>query len=94
MAVGDFVLDDRPPPVILQKGLNYEKWGIGDIMKLPAGWLTKINTGLSYYHALKGYTLAAGNTAAWTKNHPEAWEMVSTVIEWRLERKQNGDSYK
>lgn len=91
MAVGDYVLDGHRPPPILTKALNYEKWGIGDIMKLPAGLLPKMNTALSYYHALTGYKSAAGNTAAWTKRYPHGWELVSWILEQRMERHGNSD---
>ena len=91
MAVGDYVLDGQKPPPILIKALNYEKWGIGDIMQLPAGLLPKINTALSYYHALTGYMSATGSTAAWTKRYPQAWDAVSWVLEQRMERHGNSD---
>ena len=91
MAVGDYVLDKQKPPPLLIKALNYEKWGIGDIMQLPAGLLPKINTALSYYHALTGYMSAAGSTAAWTKRYPQAWEAVALVLEQRMERHGNSD---
>ena len=92
MAVGDYVLDGQKPPPLLIKALNYEKWGIGDIMQLPAGLLPKINTALSYYHALRGYTSAAGRTAIWSKNNPQAWDAVSLVLEQRMERNKRGNS--
>jgi len=93
MAVGDYVLDGQNPPPFLLKALNYEKWGIGDIMKLPAGMLTQINVSLNCYHALMGYKSAAGRTAVWTKGNPAAWEIVSYILEQRWER-INGDSHK
>ena len=91
MAVGDYVLDGQNPPPLLIKALNYEKWGISDIMQLPAGLLPKINTALSYYHALNGYMSAAGRTADWTKKYPQAWKMVSLILEKRMERHGNSD---
>ena len=91
MAVGDYVLDGQNPPPLLNKALNYEKWGIGDIMQLPAGLLPKINTALSYYHALNGYKSAAGSTAKWSKQYPHAWELVSRILEMRMERHGNSD---
>ena len=87
MAVGDYVLDKQEPPPILRKALNYKEWGIGDVMQLPAGLLPKLNVALNYYHALEGYMSAAGQTAAWSNNNPRAWELVSYVIEERMNRK-------
>lgn len=94
MAVGDFVLSDEKPPPELTRALNYEKWGIGDIMQLPAGLLPIMNTALAYYHALNGYTSAAGQTAKWSKSNPKAWELVSYVLEKRMERAKNGNRKK
>ena len=91
MAVGDYVLDKQKPPPLLTKALNFEKWGIGDIMQLPAGLLPKMNTALSYYHSLSGYTSAAGNTAEWANRNPGAWELVSYYLERRMERHGNSD---
>ena len=88
MAVGDYVFDKKSPPPELARALNYEKWGIGDIMQLPAGLLPMMNTALNYYHALKGYKTATNSTVEWTKRNPEAWEMVSWVISERRERKR------
>ena len=90
MGVGDYVLDDSPPPPMLKKALNYEKWGIGDLMQLPAGMLPRINTALSYYYAISGYTNAAGRTVAWKRSNSRAWELVSYLLELRLERR-NGN---
>ena len=86
MAVGDCVMDKTQPPPMLSKALNYEKWGIPDIMQLPAGMLPQINVCLNYYHALQGYKSAAGKTSAWSKSNPQAWEMVSYVLAERMER--------
>ena len=92
MAVGDNVFDGQKPPPILYTALNYEKWGIGDIMQLPAGLLPRMNTVLSYYHAVRGYTSAAGNTSGWAKSNPQAWDLVAYIIEQRMERSQRGNS--
>ena len=91
MAVGDYVLDGQKPPPLLNKALNYEKWGIGDIMQLPAGLLPKMNVALNYYHSLSGYTSAAGKTSAWARNNPKAWELVSYYLEQRMERAKHGN---
>ena len=91
MAVGDFVLDRKAPPPELIKALNYERWGIGDIMQLPAGLLPIMNTCLSYYHSLSGYMSAAGNTSAWASRNPKAWQLASEVIEARMERRKRGN---
>lgn len=85
MAVGDAVWDQTAPPPILAKALNYERWGIGDIMQLPAGVLPMVNTVLSYYHALHGYRHAV-KTTDWSKRNPDAWRLVSWYIAQRMER--------
>jgi hypothetical protein len=87
MAVGDYLFDGEQPPPILLKALNYERWGIGDIMQLPAGLLSRINISLNYYHAISGY-LSAKKVTQWTSNNPEAWDIVSWVINQRMERKR------
>jgi len=87
MAVGDYLFSGDEPPPLLQKALNYERWGIGDINRLPAGLLTKVNTVLSYYHAIRSYQ-SAGKVTTWSKSNPEAWKMVSYIISERMERKR------
>jgi len=87
MAVGDYVFDKQKPPPELVKALNYEKWGIGDVMQLPAGQLGTMNTALFYYHSLQGYRSAANKTVEWTKKNPQAWEAVSYIIDQRRKRK-------
>jgi len=94
MAVGDYVFDGQNPPPLLNKALNYEKWGVGDIMQLPAGLLPKMNVVLNYYYSLNGYISAAGKTSAWSKSNPKAWELVSFVLEKRMERAKHGNRNK
>jgi len=87
MAVGDYLFDGGEPPPILLKALNYERWGIGDIMQLPAGLLPRINLALNHYHAINGY-LSATKVTQWTNANPQAWDIVSWVISQRMERKR------
>lgn len=87
MAVGDYVFDDMQPPPILAKALNYERWGIGDVMQLPAGLLPRINTVLSYYHAMQGYRQSSRATE-WAKRNQSAWDMVSWYLAQRMEQKR------
>lgn len=86
MAVGDYVFDRHSPPPMLVKALNCEKWGVGDMTKLPAGMLPSMNIALNYYHALTGYKNSAGRTSEWARRNKPAWEMVSWIIEKRMER--------
>jgi len=87
MAVGDYVLDGQQPPPKLTLALDYEKWGIPDIMRLPAGLLPSVNLCLNYYHALMGYK-SASKTTDWANRNPQAWNMASWVISQRMERKR------
>jgi hypothetical protein len=86
MAVGDYLFDEQEPPPLLSKALNFERWGISDIRSLPAGLLPRMNMLLNYYHAIRSYQ-SARKTSEWTKNNPQAWDMVSWVIGQRMERK-------
>lgn len=87
MAVGDYLFDGGSPPPLLRKALNCDKWGIGDIDKLPAGLLQKINIALNTHNAIRGYQ-SARKATTWTKDNPQAWELVSYVIKERMERKR------
>jgi hypothetical protein len=87
MAVGDYLFDGGQPPPILTKALNCDKWGIPDIARLPAGLLPEINMTLNYYHAIKGYQ-KAHKTSEWTKSNPDGWNLVSWIINQRMERKR------
>ena len=91
MAVGDYLFDKKKPPPELVKALNYEKWGIGDVMRLPAGMLPMFNVCLNYYYAIQGYRNASNKTVEWTKRNPDSWDMVSWVIEQRKERNKHGN---
>jgi hypothetical protein len=86
MAVGDYLFDGAKPPPELARALNYEKWGIGDIMRLPAGLLPTMNVCLNYYHAIASYQSAV-KTTEWSRKNPQAWNLVSWVIAQRRERK-------
>ena len=88
MAVGDYVFDKQKPPPELARALNYEKWGIGNLMQLPAGLLPRMNTVLSFYHSLQNYRSATNRTVAWAKANPDQWELVTFVIDQRRKRKR------
>ena len=83
------MFDQQPPPYELARALNYQSWGVVDVMNLPAGLLSKMNLALSYYRAISGYRqAAAGNkTVQFTKDHPREWELVSRVIAERKKGK-------
>lgn len=82
MGVAAHVLDKAPQPLELTRALNYQSWGVVDIMNLPAGLLRRMNTALSYYRALEGYKQANAQhkTVEFSKNNPQAWELVSRII--------------
>lgn len=85
--VAAHVLDEAPPPLELQRALNYQAWGVGDIMNLPAGMLTKMNLALNYHRALVGYKRAAKGhqTVEFSKKNPQEWELVTWVLAKRKE---------
>jgi len=85
MVVAAHVFDGEPPPPELSRALNYQAWGVVDIMTLPAGMLRKMNTALSYYRAFTGYkqAVAQHKTVEYTRNNPDAWDMVSKVLAMR-----------
>lgn len=85
MAVGDFLFDGGSPPPILRKALNYERWGMGDVMNLPAGLLPQINAALNVHNAIKSYQSARKSTT-WASDNPDAWNLVSYIISERMER--------
>lgn len=45
------------------------------------------------YRAMKGYKDAGaqGATVIWTKQNPDAWDMVTRVINLRREMRNHGD---
>ena len=90
MAVGAYVWDQAKPPPMLVKALNYEKWGVADVMQLPAGLLPQLNTALNFYHAMRGYRGARKSTE-WSKSNPDGWNIVSWYLSERMEQRKSGD---
>lgn len=89
MAVADYVLDDEPPPPELKRALNYQSWGVADVMKLPAGLLPRMNTVLAYYNALQQYKRAPRmESVEWSEKNPDAWDLVTRALGWRKEAKK------
>jgi hypothetical protein len=88
MEVAAYVFDDEPPPPELSRALNYQSWGVVDIMNLPAGLLAKMNLCLNYYRALRMYKEAAASTGTveFTKQHPHEWDLVTRVLNMRRNR--------
>ena len=85
MAVAGYVMDNDPPPPELSRALNYRSWGVADVMNLPAGMLPRMNTALAYHSALVSYRSATWPKNPWIENNPEAWEIVTRVLNWRKE---------
>ena len=82
MSVAAYVLDKEPPPHELIRALNYQSWGVVDVMNLPAGLLPRMNVALNYHRALSGYVQAAkmNKSVDFTKSNPQDWDMVSRVL--------------
>jgi hypothetical protein len=75
------VLDQKPAPPYLKLAQDMRTWGAVDIMSLPAGLLPRMNTALSVYIALSSYkNTPVGRTVDWTKQNPQAWKMVSSIL--------------
>lgn len=89
MAVGAYVWDDAPPPPELSRALNYQSWGIADVMNLPAGLLPRMNTTIAYYNALAGHRKAGIWKTKWIENNPDAWDLVTRMMNWRREEHAN-----
>ena len=87
MAVGDHVIDQRPPPPILSTALSYERWGVGDVMRLPPGMLRQMNIAINYYRTLNAYR-SAQKTGEWARRNPQAWDMVSWYLGQRMEQRR------
>lgn len=83
MAVAAYVLDDEPPPPELSRALNYRSWGVADVMMLPAGLLPKMNTVLAYYNALASYKSSGLKKVPWIEKNPQAWDLVTRILNWR-----------
>ena len=86
--VAEYVLDDAPIPLELNRALTYKSWGGGDVFQLPAGLIRKMNISLNYYNSLQGWKRAAIQTKTddWIKQNPDAWNLASWVI---AQRKKN-----
>jgi len=80
--VAEHVFDKTQPPPELARALNYQAWGVGDIMNLPAGWLLRMNIVLNYYRAFTGYLNAAASNQSveFTRKHPKDWGLVSAYL--------------
>jgi len=87
MAVAAHVLDGAPPPRALSLALNCQRWNV-DVMQLPAGWMVEANIALNTYQALISWRQAGNSTAEWTRRNPQAWELVSWILQARRERKR------
>ena len=88
------MFDKTQPPPELARALNYQAWGVGDIMNLPAGWLLRMNIVLNYYRAFTGYLNAAASnqsvefTRKHTANVRDALGEIRSIIE-TLTRKRD-----
>lgn len=91
MAVAAYIWDDEPPPPELSRALNYRSWGVADVYKLPAGLLPRMNTVLAYHDAIQASKRAGNKLAEWGKDNPQAWDLVTRVLNWRKEER-DGDS--
>ena len=87
MAAAAAAFDSASPPPELSRAWEFQRWGIGNIMDLPAGLLQHITAALNVYEAVSSYQRAAGNTVKWTTDNPKAWQLVSYIIG---ERRKHG----
>ena len=80
MAVAGHVFDKTPAPPALKQAQMYQRWGVADITKLPAGLPERLTVCLNVHNACAGYLAAGGKTVAWTRANPQAWNLVSWII--------------
>lgn len=90
MAAAAVVFDKATPPPELSEAWLYQRWGLGNVLELPAGRIQKINAVLNVYNACNAYQSAGGRSVEWTKRNPAAWNLVSALIADRKGLKTNG----
>lgn len=80
------MFDGEPAPPLLLTAFDLRTYHT-DYMHLPATIFIGMKQAYNAYHALHGYKSAAGKTAAWASQNPQAWEFVSEVLKARMEKR-------
>lgn len=98
MAVVEYIEGelDAPPPE-LRFVLRVNRWGNptgGGWHDWPAGMVRRAGYADSVYRSYSAYKSSAGHTTQWANRNPQAFELVSQLLEQRMAKLrtlENGD---
>lgn len=87
----EYVDEDAPLPPALSWAFKVRKWGNptgGGWYDWPAGMMRAAQYAEYVHRAYSGYRTSPGKTVEWTKQYPDAWKLVSHLLEERMRRRK------
>ncbi len=87
VAAADAAQHDAPMPPMVAAAVQYGGHLENGGLDMPAGLPLKLRYYHNVFRAFEAYQASAGNSVAWTKANPQAWDLVTSVIAMRKERR-------
>jgi len=78
--VAEYVFENGPPPPVLSRAFSFKGWGV-NILDIRAEWMRPMNAAYNLHRVLSDYRNAAPRAAAWANKHPDAYAVVSGVLQ-------------